>query len=486
MPKRVLYWHRSDLRLHDNECLARACWDDKEVLPVYFYDPRHYKLLDLGFRKTSHIRYKYLQDTLNDLRKTYRKIGGDLLVMYGKPEDILPELVAKHNCHELIYQREIMSEETEVESQLANRLGSQTCQLTSIWGKTLYHVDDLPYEPADIPLTSKAFRINTSKATEPRALFSTPERINMIDVEDYGDVDQSAKIGFSDDELATNYDAEAFPAGETAALERLRYYTFDSQLLTNYKWTRNKSLGLDYGSKFSPYLAHGSLSPRQVYHTVKEYEGEIKKNISTWWLVFEVVWRDYFSFLGLRFGDKVFYPGGYKQVETEWKENYDLFDQWKSGTTGIPFVDAHLHQLSRTGFMSNRGRVNTSSFMARDYQIDWRWGAAWFESQLLDYDVCSNWFNWNNQALHLYYTNPVHQSMKYDKATEYISSELDYLNKLPLGYRHAPWLLSDEKLAGYEVKEYRRPVEIYKKWNRSIANIQKLIDSKAELKTHIH
>ena len=442
---------------------------------MYIYDERHYRILDLGFRKTGHIRYRYLQDTLTNLRENYQKRGGDLLILYGKPEEILPKLVADHQCHEVIYQQEIMSEETEVEAQVTEKLHAQKCELTPIWGRTLYHLDDLPYEPSTIPLTSKAFRINTSKATEPRALFSTPERIKFVALKAYGDVDQSARIGFNDEELATDYDADAFPAGETAALERLRYYTFGSELLTNYKWTRSKSLGLDYSSKFSPYLAHGSMSPRQIYHTVKEYEGEIKKNISTWWLVFEVVWRDYFSFLGLRFGDTVFYSGGYKQVKTEWKEDYDLFDRWKSATTGIPFVDAHLHQLSRTGFMSNRGRVNTSSFLARDYQVDWRWGAAWFESLLLDYDVCSNWFNWNNQALHLYYTNPVHQSLKYDKDTEYISSELYYLHQLPLPYRHAPWLLADDALEKLGVQEYRRPVEIYKKWNRSISNIQKLI-----------
>ncbi len=448
MAKKVLYWHRSDLRLHDNECLVRACADDNQVLPVYVYDERHYRRLDLGFRKTGFMRYRYLQDTLHDLRENYRKLGGEILIAYGKPEEILPQLMAEHQCDELIFQNEIMSEETEVELLLAENLKKQSCELTPVWGRTLYHLDDIPFAPTEVPLTSKAFRINTSKATQPRELFPTPVKINVISLENYGEVDQRTKINFSDEELATGYDADVFPAGETAALARLRYYTFDSELLTNYKWTRNRSLGTDYSSKFSPYLSHGSLSPRMIYHTVKDYEEKIKRNRSTWWLVFEVVWRDYFSFLGLRFGDKVFYSGGYKSVKTDWKEDYDLFDRWKYGKTGIPFVDAHMHQLNRTGFMSNRGRVNTASFFSRDYGVDWRWGAAWFESLLLDYDVHANWFNWNVQALHIYYTNPVHQSVKYDKATEYISSELNYLAKLPLGYRHAPWLLTDEKLRG--------------------------------------
>ncbi len=479
MAKKVLYWHRSDLRLHDNECLVLACADDNQVLPVYVYDPRHYRRLDLGFRKTSYIRYKYLQDTLSDLRENYRKLGGEILIAYGSPEEILPELIAKHQCEELIYQGEVMSEETEVEALLTENSKAQSCKITPIWGRTLYHVDDIPFAPTDIPLTSKAFRINTSKATEPRALFPTPEKIRVVPLDDYGDVDQRSKIDFSKEELATGYDADEFPAGETAALARLQYYTFDSELLTNYKWTRNKSLGLDYSSKFSHYLAHGSLSPRQIYHTVKDYEAKVKRNRSTWWLVFEVVWRDYFSFLGLRFGDTVFYSGGYKKVKTDWKEDYDLFDRWKDAKTGIPFVDAHMHQLSRTGFMSNRGRVNTASFFSRDYGVDWRWGAAWFESLLLDYDVCSNWFNWNTQAMHMYYTNPVHQSVKYDKDTEYIGSELNYLVKLPLGYRHAPWLLTDEKLHELGVDDYQRPEEIYKKWTRSINNIRKLIDAES-------
>ncbi len=268
MGKRVLYWHRSDLRLHDNECLARASSEFDEVLPVYIYDERHYRVLDLGFRKTSHLRYRYLQDTLNDLRENYRKQGGDLVIAYGRPEVLLPELVAAHGYTALIYQKEIMSEETEVEAQLGVNLKSHSCDVLPVWGRTLYHIDDVPFAPDDVPLTSKVFRINTAKATEPRALFPTPEKIKVVNLKDYGDVDQSAKIGFADDELATDYDADAFPAGETAALERLRYYTFDSELLTTYKWTRNKSLGTDYSSKFSPYLAHGSLSPRMIYHTV--------------------------------------------------------------------------------------------------------------------------------------------------------------------------------------------------------------------------
>ena len=476
MSKKIIYWHRLDLRLHDNECLHIAYANNHEVLPVYIYDERHYQLLDLGFRKTGYQRYLYLKDTLETLRESYKKIGGNLLILFGKPEELLPQLIKTHQCDELIYQKEIMSEEIFVESQLEINLQSTSCQITAIWGKTLYHLDDLPFAVKDIPLTSKEFRINTSKNAEPRAVFPTPTLINCPHLDDYGDISQDLAIGFTEQELQTTYDKISFPAGETAALQRLQYYTFGTNLVETYKWTRNKSLGVDFSSKLSAYLALGSLSPRLIYFTVKDYETQIKKNISTWWLVFEIVWRDYFNFLGMREGNKVFFRSGYLNKKAVWEENYELFDKWKNGETGIPFVDAHIKQLSRSGFMSNRGRVNTASFLCYDYQVDWRWGAAWFESLLIDYDVCSNWFNWNTQALHIYYTNPVHQSLKYDKNTDFISSELDYLNKLPKYNRHAPWLLSDDELKNLGVNEYHRPVEIYKKWNRSIINIEKLIN----------
>ena len=478
MKNQILYWHRNDLRLHDNECLDYAASNYLKVLPVYIYDERQYRNLRLGFRKTSYTRYAYLRDTLAALRERYQKYGGDILILYGKPEELIPALVIKHECEEIVYQEEYMTEEKLVESGLQSNIDSATVRIRPIWGKTLYHRDDIPYTAQNIPLTSKAFRINTSKATKPRDTFATPKQLDFVDVESYGSLDYEKEIGFSDEEMSYSYDADAYRPGEQAALDRLQYYTYDSELLTSYKWTRNRSLGQDYSSQLSPYLSHGSLSPREIYHKVKSYEKDIKKNISTWWLVFEVVWRDYFNFLGLRFGRRVFYQNGYKNKDQEWSEDPDLFHKWCHAETGVPFVDAHMTQLKRTGYMSNRGRVNTSSFLSRDYKIDWRWGAAWFESYLLDYDVCSNWFNWNNQALHLYYTNPVHQSVKYDKATHYISSELEYLNKLPIAYRHAPWLLSDDELAEYGIKtEYKRPHEVYKKWNRSIFNIEKLIDA---------
>lgn len=188
------------------------------------------------------------------------------MILFGKPEELLPQLVRTHQVDKLIYQKEIMREETSVESLSEINLQATSCQITAIWGKTLYHLDDLPFAVKDIPLTSKEFRINTSKNAELRAVFATPTLINCLHLDDYGDIFQDLAIGFTEQESQTTYDKISFLAGETAALQRLQYYyTFGTNLVETYKWTRNTSLGVDFSSKLSAYLALGSLLPRLIY-----------------------------------------------------------------------------------------------------------------------------------------------------------------------------------------------------------------------------
>lgn len=470
--KTAIYWLRDDLRLHDNETLDRAIMENDLVIPIFCIDPRQFRLLELGFHKTGVKRFNFLIECLADLRKSLQQIGGELLVRTGNPEEIITGLANIYGVDKVYAQAEIASEETTVENTLSVELKKIGCELELVWGKTMYHRDDLPFGPEEIPLTSKAFRINASKKAGVRDLISAPTSISVPQGITWGEFPVPADVGL--DPSSELHIDSLLEGGESLALARLEYYTFETNLVEKYKWTRNKSLGFDHSSKFSAWMARGCLSPRLIYHTVKRYEAEVKRNISTWWLVFEVVWRDFFIFSHLRFGDRVFHAGGIKNRNVEWSKDRELFQRWMDGRTGIPFADAHLRELKQTGFMSNRGRVNTASFLTRDYEIDWRWGASWFESQLLDYDVSSNWFNWNTQATEIYYTNPIHQSMKYDKKGEYILSRLPELHSLPHPFYHAPWLAEEddsvERPAVYPI-----PVFIQKKWGRSINNIKKEI-----------
>jgi deoxyribodipyrimidine photo-lyase len=170
---------------------------------------------------------------------------------------------------------------------------------------------------------------------------------------------------------------------------------FQSKAVQSYKETRNGLIGSDYSTKFSPWLALGCISPKWIYHEIKRFEKAFGENDSTYWVVFELIWRDYFRFMMKKYGSKMFQLHGWKNAqEVPNRVDERLFQAWINGETGDEFVDANMRELKLTGFMSNRGRQNVASYFVHELKLDWRLGAAYFEQQLIDYDASSNWGNW--------------------------------------------------------------------------------------------
>ncbi|GAA0873113.1 DASH family cryptochrome [Gangjinia marincola] len=457
---RSLLWFKNDLRLLDNETLTKALHESDSILPIYIFDPRHWQDTPYGFKKAGYKRFLFLAATLQNLQANITALGGKLYIQVGLPEEILPRLVEEYGIERIYTEEAYASEEIQVLQQVQQAI-PKNVELIQVWGKTLYHKADLPYAIEDIPKTSKAFRINTTKKAGVRKMYEVPQQIRVIEAELPTDLPTPEALGLERDKKVTPY----LPGGEDAALERLAYYTFETELLTSYKWTRNRSLGMDFSSKLSAYFALGALSPRTVYWKVKDYEQQVKKNISTWWLVFEVVWRDFFTFKGMRMGSAIFTTQGYTKRTLEFENNTTYFKRWCEGQTGIPFIDAHMRQLNHTGFMSNRGRVNCSSYLIHDLKIDWTWGAAYFESHLIDYDVSANWMNWHVQAYEIWYTNPVNQSLKY-KAKEFIQTYIPELAPVEDELIYIPWEMDPPPA------DYPSPIAVYSKWTRAINKIK--------------
>jgi len=459
--KRGLVWFKNDLRLHDNEALIRAEQECQELIFCFCMEKTAFDELKLGFRKADVIRFKFLEQSIINLKKNLKSLGGHLIVGRKSAIETLPELIRKYDITDVYAEEEYASEELSLVNSVSDAL-PETC-FHFFWGKTLYHKDDIPFKISEIPLTSKAYRIPVGREAQPRKTLVLPSILKAVPKVVSNKFPSYLDYGFTKEE----YDAckSLLEGGEDAALERLNYYTFGSELLTGYRWSRNKSDGLDYSSKFSPYLALGCISPREIFEKVKDYETRVKKNQSTWWLIFEIVWRDYFTFKAMRFGNSIFRTQGYKNRNTSWENDPVKFDRWCSGQTGIPFIDAHMRQLNQTGFMSNRGRVNCSSYLVHDLKIDWTWGASYFESKLIDYDVSSNWMNWHMQAFEIWYTNPVHQSNKY-KAQEFIRKWIPELSDANDIDTLIPWKNS--------IADYPKPIEVYGKWSRAIGLIEKL------------
>ena len=170
----------------------------------------------------------------------------------------------------------------------------------------------------------------------------------------------------------------------------------------------------------------GCISPRLIYDQIKKYERINGANDSTYWLVFELLWRDFFRFMFKKYQTKFFlYDGIQTSKPMSKKVSEKVLAQWMNGKTDSDFINANMLELKQTGFMSNRGRQNVASYFCNELQMDWRIGAAYFESQLIDYDVCSNWGNWaylagvgNDPRKHRYF-NIEKQAKDYDKEGEF-------------------------------------------------------------------
>ena len=459
MPSRIIYWFRNDLRLHDNEGFLKATQDADEVIPVYVFDPRQFQASDLGFAKTGARRAQFLLESVQNLRDNLRKKGGNLVVCLGKPEVTLSELAREYEAKAVYTGKEATQEETDVESALSKKLKNYNVDLETFWTSTLYHPLDMPFWISRLPDVFTDFRKAVERQSKIRATFAQPTNFRLPEGLTMGKMPEIYELVlFSEPPTADARAVLPFKGGETEALKRLDAYFWQNDQLKVYKETRNGLLGADYSSKFSPWLALGCISPRQIYEEVKRYESERVANDSTYWLIFELIWRDYFRFVALKYGTRIFKTAGIRNdFSSNWNHNQQLFEKWINGQTGVPFIDANMLELEKTGFMSNRGRQNVASFLAKDLQVDWTWGAAYFESQLLDYDPCSNWGNWNyvagvgNDPRENRYFNIYTQATRYDDKGAYVKHWLPALQNLPPNKAHQPWNLTRAEQEQYQV-----------------------------------
>ena len=463
MKKTIIHWFRNDLRLHDNPALYQACQDAQIVLPVYILDPASIDTLPgTNFPRAGGHRMRFLLESLADLRRTLRQKGSDLLIRTGNPRQVLAELVSQHQVSAVYAGQEATPEETRLEEQLRQTLQPDGVPLKLFWMLSLYHPDDLPFELSEVPDAYRDFRKGCEKQAQVRQEVPVPALPALPDIAP-GELPTLENLGLeappTDDRAAIH-----FVGGETAALQRMETYFWQRDQLRTYKFTRNQLLGEDYSSKFSAWLANGCLSPRRVYWEVKRYEQERKKNVSTYWLIFELIWRDYFRFQAARQGNRIFLASGPRNVSTDgWKKDGALFAKWAAGQTGIPFVDANMRELNATGFMSNRGRQNVASLLLHrgekpDLSVWWPWGAAYLESLLIDYDPASNWGNWNMvagvgaDAHGDRYFNIYTQATRYDPQGDYVKHWCPELRHVPADKLHLLSLNSPQELASWGVE----------------------------------
>ncbi len=387
-----VYLFTNDLRTYDNLLLAKASQEVDHLICVYCMVPmspfiKHFSLqTDFG---TS--RLQFSKQCLHQLNAALNRLGNKLYVCPDLPTRTLEKILSQYQITDFYCTAHSGWDERSSVDYIEQNHPNIHIHLASL--TSLFKQQQLPFKAQDLPKTFSQFRkqleillptiLRTSELAY-SSLFSPLEQA----------LPKSLPVQLKQVELSiTKAKPLNFQGGEQAGIEHLQGY-FASNHASRYKQTRNQLDGMSYSTKFSPWLAHGCISPKQVYWLLKQYEQDNGANDSTYWILFELLWREYFYWYAIAYGRKLFKFSGIAKTRPLTSFYAQRFVMWSQGQTSYPLVNAFMNQLNRTGFMSNRGRQIVASCLIHEYQLDWRYGAAYFESQLIDYDVASNWGNW--------------------------------------------------------------------------------------------
>jgi len=497
-----LVWYKgNDLRVRDHQPLTAAHERCTQVQHVFVFDPRHYRTTRRGQLKANLRRLKFQVECVNDLAKTLSERGSGLTVLVGEPETALPAFAKALNvtsdaCRLFCFD-EVCHEEVKVLTKAKAAMQEQCgVPMQLSWGgSTLFDPSELPFQ-----INSLEFFTGFRKAVEQRHVwaklksplpvpptFAPPcgpaaaaESVRTVatPIDDVAALWATLRGTAAEppaDQNPADMDARAvlnFQGGETAAWARLQHYVGQGQIkgrLCTYKETRNGMVGADYSTKFSPFLSAGTISARSIYAEIKAFEARTGiANENTYWVVFELLWRDYMRFYAMKYGRQLFFLGGAQgeaaRFKYPWRTTPELFEAWKEGKTGYPFIDANMRELKHSGWMSNRGRQVVASFLVRDMGLDWRLGAEHFEGNLLDHDPCSNWGNWQYGAgvgsdpREDRYFNIVKQAHSYDPDAAFIRLWVPEVAHLPSD------VLMDTRLFTQQVRDrHKVPESVYPK-----------------------
>ncbi|KAK4536462.1 hypothetical protein CDCA_CDCA08G2487 [Cyanidium caldarium] len=530
----ALMWFRNDLRVHDNEALLLGN-RGTALLCVYVFDERQFYAKSRlgGYPRIGPHRAYYIRECVEALRDSLRAHNNELYIEVGLPEEVIPRLATRYGVRHLVFSKEVTCEEVATENAVVRAVQQATAaanappvQFHAVWTSTLVHWEDLPFHvpnlhggqapshgdeaqrPARRPLPSvfTGFRKGVEAAADwhVRPPLKCPERLTLFPLEaieggvmdwagqlppeypneavrEWGDTQRKLLIERPYPDPRSCFD---FHGGEEQALKRVEQWIWVKDMLPMYKQVRDDLDGGDSSSKFATFLAHGCLSPRYAYAEVRRYEQQNGASQSSYWLLFELLWRDFFRYTALVQGNRLFQKRGMQFADPPTssaassssaviERQPDLtpaaaLKAWCDGSTGIPLIDAAMRELRLTGYTSNRSRQIVASFLVKDLGVDWRLGAEWFEAQLIDYDPCSNWGNWSyvagvgNDPRGAYrYFHPLKQAYEHDNEGLFVKGWLPQLLWIYPQYLHTPWNWDEamQKRVGVTLgKDYPHPI----------------------------
>ncbi len=394
-----ILWFTNDLRVDDNLSLVRAASSKRPLLCLFNFDPAWLKPNRLNSISLGAARHKFLIESLINLDRQLNQLGQHLTVVSEQPDELMQRLDREFAIENIYYSIQPGINEQRLWDQLqANYPG---IHFVGSHTSTLFTPDNLPFAIENLPDSFSKFR----KATEAQMIHNplpVPDHLPEIVTSQTPWLKQlplpksaQADSGIPQTDTENNDQKQLpnFRGGQSAANAHIDNY-FASKAALTYKETRNQLEGKNSSTGFSPWLANGCLSARTIVAKLRQFELTHGANDSTSWIFFELLWREYFQWYAHAHGVRLFQFKGITGKPARKCFYAERYQRWCHGNTPYPLVNALMKQLNLTGYLSNRGRQIAASAFINEMQLDWRYGAAYFEQQLIDYDVASNWGNW--------------------------------------------------------------------------------------------
>lgn len=391
-----LVWLSDDLRLHDNALINRAAQECKQLIFCYFVDPRQLKQDQYGCQALGLNRRQFLAESLQYLSDQLVELEQRLNIFISEPVSSIEAICSNLPVTHIYRSKPVAFNESQDWLRLRSSLPGIHC--VSEETRCLFNARDL-----EIMGAGKRFNAQSSTDTFPKTFSKFRRLAERCSYPVPTQVVTSLPPNFSlkafnfeplNPALWIVNDEPYARGGEIAGLDHLQTY-MSSDAPNQYKSTRNTFDSWEESSKWSLWLANGALSVREIAQALRNFQAMHGKNEENDWLMFELLWREYFQWYARAFNKKLFLLNGIANKKQHRGSFYaQRFRQWCNGTTPYPVVNACMRQLNATGYMSNRGRQIAASALIHELGLDWRCGAAYFEQQLIDYDPASNWGNW--------------------------------------------------------------------------------------------
>ena len=395
-----IFWFRRDLRLNDNHGLYLAATKDN-VLPLFIFDT---DILDkLEDKSDARISFIYQQ-----ICTLHQKFNGKFLIKIGKPLEIFKQLCEEFKIEEVFTNKDYEPYALQRDLEVKSFLLSKNITFTAVKDQVIFEENEV------VKADGKPYTVFTPYKNAWLKKFSS---INTL--------------AFESESIVYKTTSKQFPLIQLSDLgfktSRITIPSFNitDEIVKNYHETRNIP-HLNATTFLGTYLRFGVVSVREMVKII-QYKNET--------LLSELIWREFFMQILFHFPHVVQQSFKAKYDQIVWKNNEDQFEKWCTGTTGYPIVDAGMRQLNETGYMHNRVRMVTASFLVKHLLIDWRWGEAYFAKKLLDFELSANNGNWQwaagcgcDAAPYFRVFNPYEQHKKFDPQSKYIQKWVPEFN----------------------------------------------------------